>query len=163
MAQDQGFQQRVDRIGDLVEQLERAADPAVRAASRELVAAVMELHAVGLERVLEIVSRSGAGAAGILESFTRDPLIGSLLILHGAHPDDLETRVRKALEGVHGVTLLSIEGGAVRLAARNGGEAAAREVLAAAAPDLTEIVIEGASAGFVPLETLRAAVPESNS
>jgi hypothetical protein len=163
MPQDQAFRERVDRIGGLVQQLEAAADPAVRAAAKELVAAVMELHAAGIERVLEIVSRSGAAAPGILESFNRDALLSSLLILHGLHPEDLEKRVRRALEGVTGAEIVALEGGVLRLTVRHGMEAAAREALYGAAPDLAEIVIEkSGTADFVPLSALNGSRPEAN-
>jgi len=74
------------------------------AEAKELVAGVMELHAAGVERVLEIVSRCGEASRGILESLARDPLVGSLLILHGVHPDNIETRVRRTLETARDLT-----------------------------------------------------------
>ncbi len=163
MAQDQAFRERVDRIGGLVEQLEAAADPAVRTTAKELVAAVMELHAAGFERALEIVSRSGEAAPGIIESFNRDALVGSLLILHGLHPEPVEVRVRRALQGVSGAEIVALEDGILRMTVRHGMEAAAREALYAAAPDLAEIVIEKAgNADFVPLSALNGNRPEAN-
>ncbi len=153
MPQDQSFRERVDRIGALVDLLEAAADPAVRTTAKDLVSTVMELHGVGLERVIEIVSRSGESSPAIVESLTRDPLVGSLLILHGLHPDDLETRVAKALEKVSGVEITALEGGVLHLSVRHGSEDAARHALSAAAPDLEDVVIE-APGGFVPLSAL---------
>jgi hypothetical protein len=151
------FQQRLERVGLLVDMLEATADPAVRTTAKELVGTVMELHGVGMERVLEIVGRSGEASAGILESLSRDPLIGSLLILHGLHPVDLETRVRRAIEGVAGAEIIALEEGLLRVSVRHGGEAALREALTAAAPDLADVAVVGASnAGFVPLSALCA-------
>jgi hypothetical protein len=115
----------------------------------------MELHGAGMERVLEVISRSGEASSGILESLSRDPLVGSLLILHGLHPVDLETRVQRALEGVPGTEIVALEDGLLRLSVRHGSEAAAREALSAAAPDLTDVVVVDAQrAGFVPLSAL---------
>ena len=154
MPQDQAFRERIDRIGGLVQHLEAVADPAVKAAATELVAAVMELHETGIDRMLEIVTHSSDTSASVVESFARDPLVGSLLVLHGLHPDSMETRVRKAIEAIPGGQLISLEGGSIRLLVRDGSEAAAREALVAAAPDLVEINIEKSTSGFVPLSAL---------
>jgi hypothetical protein len=155
MPQDQQFRQRVERIGDLVEKLEKTSDPAVRSMTKELVAGVMDLHATGVERILEIVSRSGAASASITESMLRDSLVSSLLILHGLHPEDIEARVARALAEFPGVEVIEFAGGSLRLKAPNKSEGAVRESLTAAAPDLTEIVIEKVpESGFVPLSAL---------
>ena len=44
MSEEKDFQQRVRRIGALVEEIESIADPAVRASTRQLVQLVMEFH-----------------------------------------------------------------------------------------------------------------------
>ena len=59
----------------------------------------------------------------MIDSLAGDDLVGSILLLHGLHPLDLETRVRQALEKVrpllrsHGgnVELLDLTGGVARL------------------------------------------------
>jgi len=59
----------------------------------------------------------------LIDALVEDDLIASILLLHGLHPIDLETRVRQALEKVrpllrsHGgnVELLGCSGGVVRL------------------------------------------------
>ena len=160
--QNQGFQQRIERIDELVSSLEGVADPATRAAAKELVAAVMELHGAGLGRIVEVVSRCGQASAGIMESLTRDPLVSSLLILHEHHPVDLETRVRNALERNQGAELISLELGVARVRLGHGGDAVL-EALSAAAPDLADVIVEDAPrAGFVPVSAL-AGLPEARS
>jgi hypothetical protein len=115
----------------------------------------MELNAAGFERVLELVSRAAEGAK-ILDSFARDELVASLLILYGLHPDDFETRVRRAVSRLPGVEVASIEDGRVRLrmTGHPRNETAVRDAVLAAAPDFAELTVEGAQAGFVPLAAL---------
>jgi Fe-S cluster biogenesis protein NfuA len=173
---DKDFRCRMEQIGDLVEKMEGIADPAVRAAAKELVARLMELHGTGLERMLEITFGAGEPAMGIIDEFGRDPLVGSLLILYGIHPEPLATRVIKALERVRPrlrkqgseIELISIAEGVVRMrleaAAHTCGSTAktlrstVEEAIYEAAPDITSLLIDGpeakASAGFVALEKL---------
>src|SRR5262245_37351497 len=83
------FRQRVRRIEALVETLEQTADPATRAAARELMATLLDLHRAGLARLLEVVGR----AEVVAEACADDELIRTLLLLHGLHPAPLEERV----------------------------------------------------------------------
>lgn len=163
------FQERIGRIEGLVHKLESASDPALKRTARELMESLMELHGAGLERILEIVSE-----AGLAPSLAADPLVGSLLVLYGLHPDDFETRVRGGLDKVrpmlrsHGarVDILSISETMVHLRLVGAGsqdlEPAVREAVFEAAPDVAEVNIEGGkpagqASGFVPLSNLRAA------
>src|SRR4028119_1047027 len=65
----------------------------------------------------------GEGSEKAVEAVAEDELVSHLLLLHGLHPLDLETRVVRALEEVrpylksHGgnVELLGVEGGVARL------------------------------------------------
>jgi Fe-S cluster biogenesis protein NfuA len=98
MAQDAAFQKRIQRIGELVEQLESAADPNARAAAKELVESLMALHGGALERMLEIASESGAQGETIIRKCGSDELVSSVLLLYGLHPESLQTRVTRALE-----------------------------------------------------------------
>jgi Fe-S cluster biogenesis protein NfuA len=84
---------------------------------------VIELHGAALERIFNTVADSGGESAGLIDALVADDLVGSVLLLHGLHPLDLETRVRQALEQVrpllrsHGgnVELLGLAGGVARL------------------------------------------------
>lgn len=119
MTDEQSFQERMATIEVLTRAVDRTADPAARAAVKELMEAVMDLHGTALRQMLELIherespdsctaagdSRMGAGepstAAGssrIIDRLGQDPLIGSLLILYGLHPLDLRARVSKAME-----------------------------------------------------------------
>ena len=98
MGVDKDFQKRVQKIGSLVQDLESIADPASRSAAKELVQSLMDLHGTGLERILEMVFESGESGPRIIDELGQDPLVSSLLILYGLHPDELQTRVERKLQ-----------------------------------------------------------------
>jgi Fe-S cluster biogenesis protein NfuA len=177
MADDKDFQVKVQRIGELVRDLENIADPESRASAKALVQLVLDLHSAGLERAMEIVAASGEAATRTIDELGHDPLVGSLLILYGLHPLDLESRVIQAVDkikprvrkGGGEVELLGFNNGAVRLHVQVTGHACGstaktlksmvEEALYEAAPDLNALLIEGlddeaGAAGFVPLGKL---------
>ena len=98
MAQDTALQKKMQRIGEMVEGLESAADPSVRAMARELVESLMALHGAGLERILELASEAGETGETIIRKCGRDEVVSGLLLLYGLHPEDLHSRVTYALE-----------------------------------------------------------------
>ena len=100
MIDEDKLQQRMQRIAELVRRLDSAADSGVRAQSRELLEAVMDLHGEALERVLQRLRGGGEAGAAILDSLGADPVVASVLLLYGLHPLDFETRVRRAIEKV---------------------------------------------------------------
>ena len=174
VAEVPAFEHQMQQIESHAQTIERSADENVRTAASELVRAVLDLHAAGFAKVLELLSQSEAGRA-IRDACVRDELVGSLLLLHGLHPDDLEARVRQALDGVrpylnsHGgdVELLEIADGMVRLQMQgscNGcpsSSATLRQTIERAiyeaAPDVAAIEVAAASAalpasGFVELQ-----------
>ncbi len=117
------FRSRIERVEGLIQEVERFPDPEARARTQELLRTVIELHGAALERVLETVADSGDGSVALIDALVADDLVAPILLLHGLHPLDLETRVRQALEQVrpllrsHGgnVELLDISGGVARL------------------------------------------------
>jgi Fe-S cluster biogenesis protein NfuA len=176
VAEDKDFQARVQKIGGLVQDLETIADPASRAAAKDLVQLLMDLHGAGLERMLEIVFQSGEPGARIIEDLGQDPLVGSLLVLYGIHPDDLHTRVERKLKQIVSklhkmgaeASLVSVQDGHVRVQATVHGHSCGstagnvrtliEEAIYEAAPDLSSVAVEGleepSSSGFVGLEKL---------
>lgn len=153
------FEQRLGRIDQLVQTLEASSDPALRSAAQELVQTLMELHAAGFDRTLTLIQQSGTGTH-LIQQLSLDPLVSGLLLLHGLHPVDLETRVLEALEKArpylqsHGgnVELAGVdEQGVVRLRMKgtcHGCPSSAltlkstiEEAIRQAAPDVTEILI----------------------
>jgi Fe-S cluster biogenesis protein NfuA len=127
MAYDSGFEARIARVETLTGILERCADPATRSASRELVGTLLDLHAAGLARIIELVAGSGDAGDAIVQALAGDSLVASLLLLHGLHPVDLKSRVDTALEGVRkrlgpdvGLELVDLEAETLRLRLSGG-------------------------------------------
>jgi Fe-S cluster biogenesis protein NfuA len=179
MAPETALQKQIQRIGAMVEQLESTTDPHLRALAKELLESLMALHGAGLERILELASTAGEAGNAIIRDCGRDELVSSLLLLYGLHPDDLRTRVARALEKSrsylepHGASaeLVSIrEDGSVlvRLRVQSSGcsssastvKAALEAAIQDAAPDATSILVEEsgglARSGFVPLAQLES-------
>ena len=59
MPPDKDLQKRIQRIGEIVEQLEATADPNARAMAKELLESLMALHGAALEKILNYYSRGG--------------------------------------------------------------------------------------------------------
>jgi Fe-S cluster biogenesis protein NfuA/nitrite reductase/ring-hydroxylating ferredoxin subunit len=132
-------------------------------AATEAVAAVVDLYGEALARIV-----SGADPV-------EDELVSHLLLVHGLHPKDVETRVREALDEVrpylrsHGgdVELVAIEGGRARLRLQgscNGCpsssstmQLAIEEAVERAAPELDGIEAEGVAEPLVQIRTLATA------
>jgi hypothetical protein len=163
------FQETMRRLGALVGELDQLPAGGSKVATRELVQLLMEVHGVALERILELVKESGAGEA-IIHRFGDDPIARNLLLLYGLHPDNLETRVIKALDALKGrlrkldceVKLISIQEGAVQVRLYGRTRKDLRSIVEGGlydlAPDLTALTVlgfEDESSGFVPLESLR--------
>lgn len=158
----QEFQKRLGRVEELISALESTPDPGVRAQVRELIQHLLELHGSGLEQILSAVHDARIEGSAVIDELGRDPLVSGLLLLHGLHPLDLETRVRNAIEevkprlGLHGgsVDLVGVSPeGRVQLklqgnchecpSSRLTLRFSIEEALAAAAPDLTGLDVEG--------------------
>lgn len=157
-----------DRIEALTGEIRGLADPRARETAEELVRLLMDFYGGGLSRILEIVHEGGdsPGDGGLFDRFTADPLVASLLLLHGLHPLAVEDRILAALEkvrphlGSHGgdVRFLGIsENGVVRLrleGACHGCPSSAitmklavEKAVEEAAPEVTRIEVEGLADG----------------
>jgi hypothetical protein len=119
-----------------------------KAAARELAAALLELHRLGLARLLRAVGDRA-------ESASEDPGVGALLVLHGLHPHERGARARAAVARLQGafpdLEMVRLVDGAVvvRVGARGGGATTPSVVQAAlleAVPDLTSVEVEIAPA-----------------
>jgi Fe-S cluster biogenesis protein NfuA len=168
------FRAKLHRLESLVREAERLADPAARRHARELAHALLDLHATGLERLLDCVADAGETGGAILDSCASDDVVSGLLLLHGLHPLGAEDRVRLALEDLrprlrsHGVALelLGVDEGAVRLRLDGGcgcGSSAAairqavEEAVTARAPETLAVEIDGLEA--IAEEGGRVALP----
>ena len=143
-----------------------------RGRAEELVREVTDLYGAGLARILEILDDRGPARRGTLDALAADELVASLLLIHGLHPQDLQTRVAAALDGVrpylgsHGgdVELLDVsDDGVVRLKLLGTCQGcpsssvtlkfAVEEAIESAAPEVTAIEVveaERSAAGRRP-------------
>ena len=177
MRETQAFREQIGRIEELVQNIDATADPATRAAAKELVQSVMDLHGAAFERTLEIITKTGASGTSLVRSLAADALIGSLLVLYDLHPEDFETRVRRGIERAQ--QILAKRAAAIQVAAisdssvqlkidtngHNCGSTVAelqeivRSSLFEVAPDAAEVIIEppqsSSASGFVPLGSLQ--------
>jgi Fe-S cluster biogenesis protein NfuA len=151
---------RMRHLDALIREAERFPDPTVQAHTRELVRALLDWHGEGLEKILAHVAGTGEAGLVTIDALARDELVGGLLLLHGLHPLDVETRVLEALDKVrpslhgHGgdVELLGVAGGAVRLRLQgscHGCPSSAatlrstiEQAIYEAAPDVTAVEVE---------------------
>ncbi len=161
------IQERLARIEELIQVLDASTDEGARAHARELVETLLAMQGSALERMMEIIYAAGPTGQAMIDDLGRDDLVSSLLLVHGLHPLDLESRVRGAIEKVgprlaqHGgsVEFLSVSrDGALRL--RLAGNChgcpssiltlkfSIEEAIYAAAPDITSLEVEGTT----PLE-----------
>lgn len=172
-------QNQLQSIEALLQRIEKANDPAMSAMAKDLVQRLMQFHGESIERMLEIIHQDAPGKSTIIDTLGQDPLVCSLLLLYGLHPDGLEVRVQQALEKTrpylksHGgnVSLIGVDdAGAVTLRLEGSCHGCAsssatlklavEEAIYEAAPDVTAIHVEGAveepsrSIAFVPLSQL---------
>jgi hypothetical protein len=174
------FQEKMRRLGTLVGEIDQVPVGGSKVAARELVQLLLEVHRSGLERIMELVfqtgSESGASGGAIIDRLGQDPIVRNLLLLYSLHPDDLETRVLRALDVARTrlhkidsrVELVSLHEGAVELRLLTSGHTRGstikdlRSIVEGAiydlAPDLMSLTIlapeEESSSGFVPLQSL---------
>jgi len=163
IAEKREFRIHTERVEKLVNRLDNCGEPELRAIALELVQSVVELHGAALERMLESISQTSAGQRA-LEETIEDDLVASVLLLHGLHPDPIETRVLAALEKVR--PYLHTHGGDVKFVSAGEGivrikllgscgscpsssitlKNAVEDALYAAAPDIVELIAEKAEA-----------------
>ncbi|WP_159920260.1 MULTISPECIES: NifU family protein [Nocardia] len=157
-----------DRIETLLE-ASSAGGALARERAEQLVRELVELYGAGLTRVVGLLD------AEAVERLARDDLVASLLLVHGLHPHDVDTRVRAALDSVrpylgsHGgdVHLVDIVDGVVRLELAGSCkscpsssvtlELAVDDAVRAAAPEIESIEVVAAqpeSAGVISADSL---------
>jgi Fe-S cluster biogenesis protein NfuA/nitrite reductase/ring-hydroxylating ferredoxin subunit len=170
---DQGLRERVARMEMLLGEIEALEDPNARSKAAEVVQVLLELYGEGLARMMDTIAE-GEEREKTFDAFAGDELISHLLLLHGLHPLDVETRVVRALEEVrpylqsHGgnVELLGVEGGVARLRMQGSCSGcpsstmtlklAIEEAIQKAAPDLEGIEAEGVVEEPKPAPTIVA-------
>lgn len=176
MVNDGEFQEQVRQLGKLVAQFDELPDSAAKAAGKELVQLLMDVHGKGLERVMEIVFDSGDSAPKTIDKLGQDSIVGNLLLLYSLHPDGLEARIQSAVDRIRPrlrklsctIELESVNEGIVQVRLATSGHScgsSTRDLRSIVedgmyefAPDLTTLEIRGLEeptpVGFVALESL---------
>jgi len=152
--------QQAKRIQELVEKIDTVTNPAARAMLQECLESVLEFYGRGLERILKVVGQ--AGSRQVYDALLDDAAVRGLLLIHGLHPVDLETRLHQALDKVrpymksHGgdVELISLEADVAKLRLHGHCEScpssavtlelAVRQAIEEACPDLMGFEVENA-------------------
>jgi len=176
VANDGEFQEQVKQLGKLIAEFDQQPDSPQKAAARELVQLLMDVHGTGLERMMEIVFESGDSGQAVIDKLGQDSIAGSLLLLYSLHPNDVETRVRQAMERMRPrlrklactAELIRVDADAVQVrltttghscgSSSNDLRAIVEDCVYEFAPDITTLEILGLEeptpVGFVSLETL---------
>jgi hypothetical protein len=171
-------QEWVDKIEELVRQAESIADANARTITVDLLRAVLDFHAAGTERMMDIIFEAGPAGEAIVDKIAADDLTSSLLLLHDLHPDDLETRINRAVQKLQEVfhslgvklSLVAIEEASVRLhfesqRAWSGPpvKTSVEKAIFQAAPEINTVILEGLKetppVDFVPISDLLAGLP----
>lgn len=149
------------QIEQLIDALEVLDDPRARSQAQELLRVILDLHLVGLKRLMEIVGGTGEAGRAIIEAVAEDPKVSPILLLHGLHPQDLAVRVRQAVEkmspflGAQGIAidLVSVTEDVVKLRLSGNWtgqklqvkalERDIEEALFERAPEVMQVMIDG--------------------
>lgn len=163
---------RVEQVGDQIEDLLarlRSEGPRAADNGEALVRLLVGLYGDGLTRIVAAL-RADGGEAGeaILAGLAEDPLVESLLLLHGLHPLDVDARIQRALErirpylGSHagGVRYVGVTDGVARLRLEGSCHGCPSSVVTVrlaiegavteAAPEVSEVVVEGMTESAEP-------------
>ncbi len=165
-----GLDAQMQRLEGLLAQLASSSDPAARVASRDVVALLLDLHRDGLKRLLDLLDPAQHGKSGapidVGAACRRDPLLTSVLLLHGLHPTPLRERATAAVRTLAGVVAVTVDDTAdgavvsvqIELQPPHSPGAqvtAVEEALMAAVPDAAAVRLTGsaaaAAAGLVTL------------
>ncbi len=162
MGNDRNVREVGVRIEALLDDLGSVSDAPTRQRAEDLVRLLVELYGAGLERIVEMLSERGVAGRELLLELAEDRFVASLLVLHGLHPVDVDTRIHEALEKVRpylgshagGVEYLGIDDeGVVRLKLEGSCDGcpsstvtvklAIERAIEEVAPEMTGIDVEG--------------------
>ncbi|HTA03604.1 MAG TPA: NifU family protein [Streptosporangiaceae bacterium] len=156
-----GVQKVSARVEELLESLKAGGFGRAAPAAEELVGLLVGLYGDGLAQIATILAESGPGGAAMLARLADDPLVESLLLLHGLHPLDVDARIQRALDRVRpylgshagGVEYLGVAAGVARLKLEGSCsgcpsstvtvQLAIEGAVLDAAPEVTSVVVEG--------------------
>jgi hypothetical protein len=140
----------VENAGQRVEQLLatlRSGED--REVAEDLVRVLMDLYGDGLARVVALLREHDSA---LLAAIAADDLVASLLVLHDLHPDDTDSRIRRALFPFDTVEYLGVDdNGVVRLRLRGGCRAGVQAVVERAVLDAAPEVVSVEMTTVTPL------------
>jgi Fe-S cluster biogenesis protein NfuA/nitrite reductase/ring-hydroxylating ferredoxin subunit len=171
------------RIEELLTILRGSGGPGVAAAAEDLVSLLVNLYGDGLAHIMASLGAEGETGAAAVDRLVADPLVESLLLLHGLHPLDVDTRIQRALDNVRpylgshagGVEYLGVTAdGTARLRLEGSChgcpsstvtvQLAIQGAVAGAAPEVSRVVVEGVSEPpGAPLLTIGRRPPDGQS
>jgi Fe-S cluster biogenesis protein NfuA/nitrite reductase/ring-hydroxylating ferredoxin subunit len=149
-------------VQELMDEIQALPDSPARELMDECLTSLLAFYGQGIERILNIIKRSGIAGQKTYDELLHDRIVSGLLLIHGLHPIPLDTRLRDALEKIrpymqsHGgnVELLSLENDFARLRLQGACktcpssavtlELAVRHAIEEACPDLAGFDVEGA-------------------
>jgi len=156
-----GVQQVGTRVEELLAALRASAGGKVAGIAEELVGLLVGLYGDGLGQIVAVLRDRGEAGAATLARLIEDPLVESLLLVHGLHPLDVDARIQRALDrirpylGSHagGVQYLGVTDGVARLRLEGSChgcpsstvtvQLAIQGAVEEAAPEVTQVVVEG--------------------
>jgi Fe-S cluster biogenesis protein NfuA/nitrite reductase/ring-hydroxylating ferredoxin subunit len=163
-----GVQKVGARVEELLGILASSSIGKAAPAAEELVSLLVGLYGDGLDRIVTLLREHGEAGAQMLASIADDPQVEGLLLLHGLHPLDVDARIQRALDRVRpylgshagGVQYLGVTDGVARLLLEGSChgcpsstvtvQLAIQGAVEDAAPEVTEVVVEGMTAAPEP-------------
>jgi Fe-S cluster biogenesis protein NfuA/nitrite reductase/ring-hydroxylating ferredoxin subunit len=163
-----GVQKVGARVEELLGILASSGSQGAAPAAEELVGLLVGLYGDGLARIVTVLAEQGEAGAQLLAKLADDPQVEGLLLLHDLHPLDVDARIQRALDRVRpylgshagGVEYVGVTDGVARLRLEgscNGCPSSTVTVQLAikgavedAAPEVTEVLVEGMTAAPEP-------------
>jgi Fe-S cluster biogenesis protein NfuA len=152
-----------ERIEELLASL-RARGGTAAVTAEELVRLLVGMYGDGLAAIMAAVAEEGEPGRAVMDRLAADPLVEGLLLLHGLHPLDVDARIQRALDQVRpylgshagGVQYLGVSDGVARLRLEGSCHGCPSSTVTVrlaiegavqdAAPEVTEVVVEGMTA-----------------
>ncbi|MGZ4742520.1 MAG: NifU family protein [Oryzihumus sp.] len=174
-------QELASRVELLLDAFHDGPDRLAADRAEELVRAVVALYGAGLARVVDLLGEVEGGEE-LVRRLAGDDLVGSLLVLHDLHPDDVDTRIQQALDRVRpylgshaggieyagidpdGVAHLRLEGSCDGCPSSSVTVTTTIErAVLDAAPEVVTVDVQGVVAREKPLPLLQIGRPPSES
>jgi Fe-S cluster biogenesis protein NfuA/nitrite reductase/ring-hydroxylating ferredoxin subunit len=152
------------RVEELLGALRSGGFGPAAEAAEELVGLLVSLYGDGLAAIVAILASEGEAGTAMLARLAEDPQVEGLLLLHDLHPLDVDARIQRALDRVRpylgshagGVDYLGVTDGVARLRLEGSChgcpsstvtvELAITTAVQDAAPEVTDVVVEGMTA-----------------